>query len=144
MRAMRSGAADYISRPFNPQQVVDAVSSAFSEIDRSVVRKQTEDQLIVRLSLLSGRERTVLDGILGGGTNKTMARDLGLSPRTVEMHRARIMAKLGVRSLSEATLLMTRAGLDLSSVLTFRPDPASTKLGPLVQRASDMGLRAVS
>ena len=60
---------------------------------------------------MSAREREVLDGLLAGGTNKTIARDLGLSPRTVEAHRARIMERLGARSLPELVQIAVAAGL---------------------------------
>jgi FixJ family two-component response regulator len=60
---------------------------------------------------LSIREREVLEGLLAGGTNKSIGRALGLSPRTVEIHRAHVMEALGVRTLSEAVLMATRAGV---------------------------------
>jgi FixJ family two-component response regulator len=70
---------------------------------------------------LSDRERQVLDGLLAGGTNKMIARDLGLSPRTVELHRARAMERLGARTLTEAVLIATAAGLQ--PVLRSAPQP---------------------
>ena len=60
---------------------------------------------------MSDREREVLDGLLAGGTNKTIARDLGISPRTVEFHRAHVMERLGARTLPEAVLVAAAAGL---------------------------------
>ena len=64
-----------------------------------------------RIAALSAREREVLDGLLAGGTNKTIARDLGISPRTVEAHRARIMERLGAQSLPELVQIAIAAGL---------------------------------
>jgi FixJ family two-component response regulator len=64
-----------------------------------------------RIAALPVREREVLDGLLAGGTNKMIARNLGLSPRTVEAHRARIMERLGARSLPELVQIAVAAGL---------------------------------
>jgi FixJ family two-component response regulator len=64
-----------------------------------------------RIAQLSTREREVLEGLLGGSTNKTIARNMGLSPRTVEVHRARLMERLGAKTLSELVVMATAAGL---------------------------------
>jgi FixJ family two-component response regulator len=64
-----------------------------------------------RIAGMSGRERQVLEGLLAGGTNKTIARDLGISPRTVELYRASVMEKLGVQNLTQAVLLSAAAGV---------------------------------
>ena len=64
-----------------------------------------------KLNLLSSREREVLEGLLAGLPNKSIAYDLGISPRTVEIHRARVMDKMGARSLSELIRLALTAGV---------------------------------
>ena len=69
---------------------------------KSAATATRADEAAVRLQALTPREREVLDGLAGGLPNKTIAYDLGISPRTVEIHRANVMSKLGVRSLSEA------------------------------------------
>jgi FixJ family two-component response regulator len=74
-------------------------------------RDQTDERFKVQIAGLSAREREVLDGLLAGGTNKTIARDLDISPRTVEAHRARIMERLGARSLPELVQIAVAAGL---------------------------------
>jgi FixJ family two-component response regulator len=112
--AMRAGATDYIPRPFGRQQLIDAVESAVTSIDQVVLRSQAEDRASGRLARLSHRERQVLDGVLAGGTNKTVARSLGLSPRTVELHRRNMMEKLGAKTLGEAIEIALAAGLRLS------------------------------
>jgi FixJ family two-component response regulator len=60
---------------------------------------------------MTGRERQVLGGMLGGGTSKSIAKELGISPRTVEMHRAHVMERLGAKTLSELVLFAAAAGL---------------------------------
>jgi FixJ family two-component response regulator len=67
----------------------------------------------MRIAGMSQREHEVLDGLLAGGTNKTIARDLGISPRTVEVHRAHVMERLGARSVPEAVIAATAAGLSV-------------------------------
>ena len=64
-----------------------------------------------RIAALSSREREVLEGLMAGGTNRTIAKDLGLSPRTIELHRSNLTERLGVRTVGEAVLVATSAGL---------------------------------
>ncbi len=102
VRAMKAGAVDFIEKPFEK----DALLASLEEGQRRLSRKgATDDRMrdaAVRLQALTPRERDVLDGLAQGLPNKTIAYDLGISPRTVEIHRANLMSKLGVRSLSEA------------------------------------------
>jgi DNA-binding NarL/FixJ family response regulator len=72
---------------------------------------------------MARRERQVLEGLLAGGTNKTIGRELGISPRTVELHRSRVMEKLGVQNLTRAMLLVGAAGIRPMS----RRDPNSAR-----------------
>lgn len=105
VRAMKAGAVDFIEKPFDK----DALLASLDEGYRRLARKEaTQDRMrdaSVRLEALTPRERDVLDGLAQGLPNKTIAYDLGISPRTVEIHRANLMTKLGVRSLSEALRL---------------------------------------
>ena len=78
---------------------------------RRAERDQATERVKALIAALPPREREVLDGLLAGGTNKTIARDLGLSPRTVEAHRARIMERLGAQSLPELVQIAVAAGL---------------------------------
>jgi FixJ family two-component response regulator len=111
VRAMKAGAVDYLEQPWTPEALLFAVRTALAEIHAEAERARGSDEARARIAALSARERAVLEGLLAGGTNKTIGRALGLSPRTVEIHRARVMEALGVRSLPEAVLIATAAGV---------------------------------
>lgn len=105
VRAMKAGAIDFIEKPFEKSALVAAVDEGFRTMARSDSGRERAQSAIVRLQALTTRERDVLDGLAKGFPNKTIAYDLGISPRTVEIHRANLMSKLEVRSLSEALRL---------------------------------------
>jgi PAS domain S-box-containing protein len=111
VEAMKAGAVDYIEAPYRPEQLLDALATAQAGIRETAERDQTAELARDRIAVLAPREREVLDGLLAGGTNKTIARDLGISPRTVEAHRARIMERLGAQSLPELVQVAMAAGL---------------------------------
>lgn len=105
VRAMKAGAVDFIEKPFERDTLLASLEEGYR---RLWIKGATEDRArdaAVRLQGLTPRERDVLDGLAQGLPNKTIAYDLGISPRTVEIHRANLMTKLGVRSLSEALRL---------------------------------------
>lgn len=102
VQAMKAGAVDFIEKPFEKAVLLSAIDHAMERLKRSSANQDRADEAIVRLQALTPREREVLDGLAKGLPNKTIAYDLGISPRTVEIHRANVMSKLGVRSLSEA------------------------------------------
>ena len=105
VRAMKAGAIDFIEKPFEKQVLLAALEAGFDALERSDSGREKAKDAAVRLQVLTPREREVLDGLAEGLPNKTIAYDLGISPRTVEIHRANLMTKLGVRSLSEALRL---------------------------------------
>jgi two-component system, LuxR family, response regulator FixJ len=107
--AMKAGALDFIEKPFEDQVLIDSIRRAASVIGRSA----SDDTRSVerRLATLSDRERDVLLGIVAGLPNKTIGYDLGISPRTVEVHRANIMAKMEARSLAELVRMAIAAGI---------------------------------
>lgn len=105
VRAMKAGAIDFIEKPFEKAVLVSAIEDGFSSLQRSDAGRERSKNANVRLKVLTPRERDVLDGLAKGLPNKTIAYDLGISPRTVEIHRANLMTKLEVRSLSEALRL---------------------------------------
>jgi two-component system response regulator FixJ len=99
---MKAGAVDFIEKPFEKAVLLSAIERGVERLKRSASDVDRADEAAVRLQALTQREREVLDGLAKGLPNKTIAYDLGISPRTVEIHRANLMSKLGVRSLSEA------------------------------------------
>ncbi len=101
VKAMRNGAIDFLEKPFEADQLLAAIETAFDRSEDPNSASRT-DAARTQLASLSGREREVLEGLAAGFPNKTIAYDLGISPRTVEVHRANLMQKLGARSLSEA------------------------------------------
>ncbi|HET7575870.1 MAG TPA: response regulator transcription factor [Sphingomicrobium sp.] len=102
VQAMKAGAVDFIEKPFEKAVLLSAIEQGMERLKRASADRSRADEAGVRLQVLTPREREVLDGLAGGLPNKTIAYDLGISPRTVEIHRANLMTKLGVRSLSEA------------------------------------------
>jgi two-component system, LuxR family, response regulator FixJ len=102
VQAMKAGAVDFIEKPFEKAVMLSAIEHGVERLKRSAANRDLADDATVRLQVLTPREREVLEGLAKGLPNKTIAYDLGISPRTVEIHRANLMTKLGVRSLSEA------------------------------------------
>jgi len=102
VQAMKAGAIDFIEKPFEKAVLLEAIDQAFHRLERSTEVRERAKEAEVRLNGLTPREREVLEGLAQGLPNKTIAYDLGISPRTVEIHRANLMTKLGVKSLSEA------------------------------------------
>jgi two-component system response regulator FixJ len=110
VQAMKSGAVDFIEKPFEKAVLLDAIGEGFARIEKSHRAEARAAEAEVRLGALTSRERDVLQGLARGHPNKTIAYDLGISPRTVEIHRANLMRKLGVASLSEALRIAFAAG----------------------------------
>jgi two-component system, LuxR family, response regulator FixJ len=102
VRAMKAGAIDFIEKPFEKAVLLAALQHAMNRIEQSAATLKDASEAATKLRLLTSRERDVLNGLAKGLPNKSIAYDLGISPRTVEIHRANLMAKLGVKSLSEA------------------------------------------
>jgi two-component system, LuxR family, response regulator FixJ len=99
VEAMKAGAIDFIEKPFDEEEILNAVHVA---LERGGEGDGGDGSAIAaRLASLSERERQVLEGLIAGQPNKTIAYDLGISPRTVEVYRANLMTKMEARSLSE-------------------------------------------
>ena len=101
-----------LQKPVRDEDLLAAVEGALDAFDKSDDRHKAKLSALAALRLLSARERQILRGLLGGLSNKEIARRLGLSPRTVEMHRASMMNDLGVSSLSEAVRIAIDAELE--------------------------------
>jgi two-component system response regulator FixJ len=112
VRAMRAGAVDFIEKPFDKAALLTAIASAQLHNDGRERLQVMAREAAVRLNVLTPRERDVLAGLVEGQSNKVIAYDLGISPRTVEIHRANLMTKLGVDSLSDALRIAFAARLE--------------------------------
>ena len=111
VEAMKLGAVDFIEKPFEKAVLLSAIEAGLERLDKSAKRHVRADEARVKLGVLTPRELDVMKGLVRGHPNKTIAYDLDISPRTVEIHRANLMTKLGVHSLSEALRIAFAAGL---------------------------------
>ena len=102
VKAMKAGAVDFIEKPFEKVALLTSLDEGFRRLSQKELTGERRKDSEVKLQALTPREREVLEGLAQGLPNKTIGYDLGISPRTVEIHRANLMSKLGVRSLSEA------------------------------------------
>jgi two-component system response regulator FixJ len=110
VRAMKAGAVDFIEKPIDEAQLFAAIGAALAE-EKSAARDLAAARATEQMALLSPRERQVLEAIAVGRPNKLIAYDLGISVRTVEVHRAHLMDRLGVRNIAEAIRIAVMAAL---------------------------------
>ena len=111
VRAMKKGAVDFLAKPFDDQQLLDAINGALKR-DREIRRQQSQyADARTRISELSMRQREVLNLLILGLTNKEIAAELGISEKTVKVHRQQVMEKTGTLSLAELVVLSSKAGL---------------------------------
>jgi two-component system response regulator FixJ len=111
VEAMKIGAADFLEKPFDDEVMLASVRAALGRQKQDAERGAERAELHERLAALSAREREVLEGLVAGRQNKTIAFDLGISPRTVEIYRANVMDKMRAGSLSELVRMALTAGL---------------------------------
>lgn len=111
VKAMKAGAVDFVEKPYEKQTLVDALNRAFQRLEERSQRDLLVDQAKGRVERLTPREHEVLAGLVEGLTNKSIADDLNISPRTVEIHRANLMEKLGATSLSAVLRIAFAAGI---------------------------------
>ncbi|HEU4476070.1 MAG TPA: response regulator FixJ [Methyloceanibacter sp.] len=111
VEAMKAGAADFIEKPFDEAAILTAVQAALER----AAKGEGGDRAVIaaRLASLSERERQVLEGLIAGHPNKIIAHDLGISPRTIEVYRANLMAKMEAKSLSELIRMAILAKVSL-------------------------------
>jgi len=110
VRAMKAGAVDFIEKPIDETQLFAAIDAALSE-KKFAIRDRAVAGATERMAQLSPRERQVLEGIAVGRPSKLIAYDLGISVRTVEVHRAHMLDRLGVRNMAEAIRIAVMATL---------------------------------
>jgi two-component system response regulator FixJ len=110
VEAMKAGAIDFIEKPFEDEVLLEAVGRAVAELQKRPRGKDDIAAVRQRLAQLTERERQVMAGIVAGLPNKTIAYDLDISPRTVEVHRANVMTKMNAKSLPELVRMVLAAG----------------------------------
>lgn len=112
VQAMKLGATDFVEKPFDESKLLETVRSAWRGLMKRSRRLAVIDEAHSKIDQLTTREKDVLLSLMGGYGNKSTAQKLGVSPRTIEMHRSRIFSKLQVSSLSDAIEIATYAGLN--------------------------------
>jgi two-component system, LuxR family, response regulator FixJ len=115
VRAIKAGAFEFLEKPFARASLLEAIDQALAQSSRNGRAQLAEAQAVIRLAGLTARERDVLDGMVLGRPNKLIAFDLGIATRTVEVHRANLMEKLGARSLSDVLRIAFAAGLGIDT-----------------------------
>jgi two-component system response regulator FixJ len=126
VEAMKLGAVDFFEKPFDDDALLAAVRSALSSEDANSKRNVERGEIKNKLATLSQREHQVLEGLVSGHPNKTIAYDLGISPRTVEIYRANVMTKMNAGSLSELVRMALTAGVLDSAVKLEGPGPTGS------------------
>ena len=108
--AMKLGAADFVEKPFDDERLIGAIRLALSRKSEVTQTETASDEISAKVASLSRRERQVMEGLVAGLSNKNIARDHGIGPRTVEVYRANVMTKMRAASLSELVQLAMRSG----------------------------------
>lgn len=111
VQAMKAGAFDFLEKPYKADALLETIDKAFERMEHDSAGSAQIETARAKVAALSPRERDVLTGLIEGRSNKVIAYDLSISPRTVEIYRANLMTKMGVRSLSEALRVAFAAGL---------------------------------
>ncbi len=107
--AVKGGAIDFIQKPFRDQDLIEKIELALEQNERALEETAERGDVQARVASLTSRERQVMDIVVDGKTNKSMATELRLSERTVEIHRARVMSKMGAESLADLVKMALRA-----------------------------------
>jgi two-component system response regulator FixJ len=126
VEAMKLGALDFLEKPVDASKLAAALHPAWNALEASLEKGEARRIAQDRLARLTARELDISLALFAGRSNKAVAHELGISVRTVEMHRAHIMAKLGVKSIAEAAVMATHAGLAIA-----QRKPVASALGPV-------------
>jgi two-component system response regulator FixJ len=111
VEAMKLGAVDFLEKPFEDDRLIAMIEGAIREAEPAAKSEAVAHDIAARVASLSPRERQVMDGLIAGMSNKLIAREYDISPRTIEVYRANVMTKMQANSLSELVRLGMRAGL---------------------------------
>ena len=111
VEAMKLGAVDFLEKPFEDDRLIGMIDAAIRQAEPAAKSEALTHEIAARVATLSPRERQVMDGLIAGLSNKLIARDYDISPRTIEVYRANVMTKMQANSLSELVRLAMRAGL---------------------------------
>ncbi len=111
VEAMKLGAVDFLEKPFEDDRLIGMIEAAIRQAEPAARSEAATLDIAARIATLSPRERQVMDGLIAGLSNKLIARDYDISPRTIEVYRANVMTKMQANSLSELVRLAMRAGL---------------------------------
>jgi two-component system response regulator FixJ len=111
VEAMKLGAVDFLEKPFEDERIIGMIDVALMQAVSGAQSEAMTHEITSRIATLSPRERQVMDGLIAGLSNKLIARDYDISPRTIEVYRANVMTKMQAASLSELVRLAIRAGV---------------------------------
>jgi two-component system, LuxR family, response regulator FixJ len=111
VEAMKLGASDFLEKPFEDDRLVGMIDAALRQAESGARSEAVTLDIAARIESLSPRERQVMDGLIAGLSNKLIAREYDISPRTIEVYRANVMTKMQAGSLSELVRLAMRAGV---------------------------------
>ena len=101
VQAMKDGATDFIEKPFNNERLIKTIKNCLDECENINSKSEYKQEMLNKLATLTKREHEIMNLLVEGKKNKTIAQELGISPRTVELHRAKVMDKLQANSLSD-------------------------------------------
>ncbi|QAU48335.1 response regulator FixJ [Bradyrhizobium guangzhouense] len=111
VEAMKLGAVDFLEKPFEDDRLLTMIESAIRQAEPAAKIEAISQDIAARVASLSPRERQVMEGLVAGLSNKLIAREYDISPRTIEVYRANVMTKMQANSLSELVRLAMRAGM---------------------------------
>ncbi|ACF03218.1 response regulator FixJ [Rhodopseudomonas palustris] len=111
VEAMKLGASDFIEKPFDDDRLIGLIELALKQAQEGAKSEAVTQDIATRIQSLSPRERQVMDGLIAGMSNKVIAREFDISPRTIEVYRANVMTKMQATSLSELVRMAMRGGV---------------------------------
>lgn len=111
VEAMKIGATDFLEKPFDDERLIGTIEEALQRRNQSPQSSPVNQEIAARIESLSSRERQVMEGLVAGLSNKIIAREYDISPRTIEVYRANVMTKMQANSVSELVRLAIKGGM---------------------------------